>query len=109
MSLSVACRDEDVHGAQALTWGYMTDLLQAAVDAHGGLERWNQLKTVKASLSITGAIWQLKRKPDVLKDVSIEAELHKERLTTHFNGQGLCTGFRAESNHGPHRKRSPRG
>ena len=62
----------------------MNDLLQVAVDAHGGLSRWNQLKRVKAGLSITGAIWQLKCKPDALADVSIEAELHKERLTTHF-------------------------
>ena len=66
----------------------MNDLLQVAVDAHGGLSRWKQLKRVKASLSITGAIWQLKGKPDALADVSIEVELHKERLTTHFNGQG---------------------
>jgi hypothetical protein len=71
----------------------MNDLLQVAVNAHGGLSRWNQLKTVKASLSITGAIWQLKGKPGVLKDVSIEAELHKERLITHFNGQGVRTIF----------------
>ena len=71
----------------------MNDLLQLAVDAHGGLSRWNQLKTVRASLSITGAIWHLKGKPDVLKDVSIEAELHQERLTTHFNGQGKRTVF----------------
>ena len=71
----------------------MNDLLQVAVDAHGGLSRWNQLKRVKASLSITGAIWQLKGKPDALADVSIEAELHEERLTTHFNGQGTRTVF----------------
>src|ERR1700674_5166457 len=71
----------------------MNDLLQGAVDAHGGLSRWNQLKTVKASLSITGAIWQVKGKPDALKDVSIEAQLHKEKLTTHFNGQGKRTVF----------------
>jgi hypothetical protein len=71
----------------------MTDLMKAAVDAHGGLSRWNQLKTVKASLSITGVIWQLKGKPDFLKDVTIEAELHKERLTTHFNGQDLRAVF----------------
>jgi len=43
----------------------MNDLLQVAVNAHAGLERRNQLKTVKASVSITGAIWQLKGKPDV--------------------------------------------
>jgi hypothetical protein len=71
----------------------MNDLLQVAVDAHGGLSRWNQLKRVKASLSITGAIWQVKGKPDILKDVSIEAELHEERLTTHFNGKGIRTVF----------------
>jgi hypothetical protein len=71
----------------------MNDLLQFAVDAHGGLARWNQLTIVKANLSITGAIWQLKGKPDVLKDIRIEADLHKERLITHFNGQGLFTVF----------------
>ncbi len=71
----------------------MNDLLRAAVEAHGRLLRWSQLKTLKASLSITGAIWRLKGKPDMLKDISIEAELHRERLTTHFNGQGLCTVF----------------
>jgi len=71
----------------------MNDLLQVAVDAHGGLSRWNQLKRVKASLSITRAIWQMKGKPDILNDVSIEAELHKERLTTHFNGKGIRTVF----------------
>jgi hypothetical protein len=71
----------------------MPDLLRAAVEAHGGLLRWNQLNAVKASLSITGAIWQLKGKPDVLRDSSIEAELRKERLTTHFNGKGKRTIF----------------
>ena len=68
--------------------GICLTLLRAAVEAHGGLLQWNQLNGVKASLSITGAIWQLKGKPDVLRDSSIEAELRKERLTTHFNGQG---------------------
>jgi hypothetical protein len=33
----------------------MTDLLQAVVDAHGGVSRWNQLKAVKSSISTTGA------------------------------------------------------
>ena len=71
----------------------MNDLLQVAGNAHGGLSRWNELKRVKANLSITGAVFQVKGKSDVLKDVSIEAELHKERLTTHFNGQGTRTIF----------------
>jgi len=77
-----------------LSWRrHITDRQQAAVDAHGGLLRWNQLKTVKASLSITGAIWQLKGKPNTLKDTSIEAELHNKRLIIPFNGQGTRTLF----------------
>jgi len=43
---------------------HMNDLLSAAVNAHGGLSRWNQLKTVTATLSVTGAIWEVKGKPD---------------------------------------------
>jgi hypothetical protein len=70
---------------------HMNDLLSAAVNSHGGLSRWSQLKTVTATLSITGAIWEVKGKPDALKDVSIEAQPQKESLTTHFNGQGKRT------------------
>jgi hypothetical protein len=42
----------------------MNDLLELAVEAHGGLKRWSQLTTVKASLSITGMLWQLKGQPE---------------------------------------------
>ena len=31
----------------------MSDLLNLAVEAHGGLKRWSQLTVVKASLSIS--------------------------------------------------------
>jgi hypothetical protein len=51
------------------------------------------LKTVKARLSITGAIWQLKGKPDVLQDVNIDAQLQKENLTMHFSDQDKRSVF----------------
>jgi hypothetical protein len=62
----------------------MNDLLELAVDAHGGLKRWSQLTTVKASLSITGKLWQLKAQPEALKDVVVEAQLKRQQLTTHL-------------------------
>jgi hypothetical protein len=71
----------------------MNELLELAIDAHGGLERWNQLKSVRASMSITGAIYHLKGKPDVLKDVAIEAELHKQTLVMHYRDQQRRTMF----------------
>jgi hypothetical protein len=38
----------------------MTDLLMLAVDAHGGLARWNRFKTLNARISMEGALWQAK-------------------------------------------------
>jgi hypothetical protein len=49
----------------------MNDLLKLAVEVHGGLERWNQLKAVKADMSITGGIWYVKGRPDVLRRVRV--------------------------------------
>src|SRR6266436_4503237 len=46
----------------------MNDLLNLAVEAHGGLKRWSQLTVVKASVSITGELWQLKAQSGVLDE-----------------------------------------
>ena len=47
----------------------MNELLNLAVEAHGGLARWNKLKTVKVAASITGAIWYLKSQGNALNKV----------------------------------------
>jgi hypothetical protein len=65
----------------------MNELLSLAVKAHGGLERWNKIQTVRVAASITGAIWYVKGKPDVLKDVVLTAETKTERVTVDFSGQ----------------------
>ena len=65
----------------------MNSLLKLATEAHGGVDRWNDLRSLKANLSVTGGIWHVKGKPDILKDIRIELPLHKERLVTHFVGQ----------------------
>lgn len=71
----------------------MNDLLKIVVEAHGGLDRWNQLKSVNVQASITGGIWYVKGRPDVLKDVVIDARLHTEKLTMSFPGQSKKTVF----------------
>jgi hypothetical protein len=65
----------------------MSELLDLAVKAHGGLDRWNRVKTIKVAASITGAIWYVKGKGDFLKNVVLTAETRKERLTVDFPGQ----------------------
>jgi hypothetical protein len=71
----------------------MNQLLDLAVKAHGGLERWNKVKSVKVAASITGAIWFVKSKGDVLKDVIATIDTQKERLTMDFPGQEKRTVF----------------
>ena len=34
----------------------MNDLLERAVTAHGGLDRWSKLKSITLDASITGAV-----------------------------------------------------
>ena len=69
----------------------MNSLLKLATEAHGGVDRWNHLKSLKADLSVPGGIWYVKGRPDVLKDIRIECPLHEERLTTHLSGRTIVS------------------
>ncbi len=71
----------------------MNELLKLAVNAHGGLARWNQLKTITASMSSTGAIWHIKGRPGVLKDIVMELSLHEEKVVTRYRDQNRRTIF----------------
>lgn len=68
-------------------------LLNLAVRAHGGLDRWNKVKAIKVAASITGGIWYVKGKPDVLKNVVLTAETRNERVTVDFPGQNKRAVF----------------
>ena len=65
----------------------MNDLLELAIKAHGGLERWSSVASINAPASITGAIWYVKGQPDVLKDVVVKADTESERLAMSFVGK----------------------
>ena len=69
------------------------DLLDSAVAAHGGLDRWNQVKSITVDASITGALWSLKSQDDALKNVRFEVDTTRERLTMDFAGQDKRSVF----------------
>jgi hypothetical protein len=72
----------------------MNDLLAMALEAHGGIERWNEFKSLRAELSIGGAIWQIKQQPGLLTDKIFEIRTHEEYLTiTPFTQPGLRAVF----------------
>jgi hypothetical protein len=57
----------------------MNDLLAHALE--GGLQRWDEFKTLKTELSVNGAIWRIKQQPGLLADKVFEIETHAERVT----------------------------
>ena len=61
----------------------MNELLNATIDAHGGLGRWNELDAVSARLLQDGAEWALKGQAGALADVFVRATLHQQRVSHH--------------------------
>jgi hypothetical protein len=71
----------------------MNELLNLALKAHGGLDRWNKVKAIKVAASITGTIWYVKGKADFLKNVVLTSETRHERVTVDFPGQNKRATF----------------
>jgi hypothetical protein len=86
--------DRDVTGS--LTHEDGPALLDLAVEAHGGLARWNKVSSITIDASITGAIWHAKGQPDVLKDIVMVVDTQRQRVTTSFAGQDRTTIFEPE-------------
>ena len=65
----------------------MSDLLEVAVVAHGGLDRWKGITSIDVAASITGATWFVKGKGDALKNVRFDVDTTRELLKMDFVGQ----------------------
>ena len=59
----------------------LPDLAKVAIEAHGGLERWNQFESLTARLVQGGVLWGLKGKAEVLERASVKVALRKERAS----------------------------
>lgn len=56
----------------------MSDLVGLTIDAHGGLERFNQFSYLSARLNQGGVLWGLKGKPTVLEHCNVRVDLKRE-------------------------------
>jgi len=52
----------------------MSELLQLALQAHGGLDRWRQLQALDLRLSMSGALYKLKGFPEGLPDTMVRLD-----------------------------------
>jgi len=58
----------------------MTELLDLAIAAHGGWDRWQDVTTITAKARIGGALWASRGKAGILDDVTATAQAHVPRL-----------------------------
>jgi hypothetical protein len=56
------------------------ELLQLALEAHGGLERWRKVKRLDARLTLAGYLFELKRHPAGLRSVSVQVDTRSPRV-----------------------------
>jgi hypothetical protein len=54
----------------------MSDLLELAITAHGGLELWQQVRKLNAHIAIGGGMWGLKGWAGVLADAQVSIDPH---------------------------------
>jgi hypothetical protein len=68
----------------------MNELLELALNAHGGLERWREVQTIDLKLSITGGLFRIKGFPEGLPNVSmhIEAQRPAVNITPYKTSDG---------------------
>jgi hypothetical protein len=62
----------------------LDNLLKFAVEAHGGLSTWDKLQSLHASVSIGGALWDLKQLPGLFKNTRVDLKLRNEHVVTHL-------------------------
>ena len=60
----------------------MDSLLKIAIDAHGGLNAWNQFENLRASVSIGGALWEQKQLPGLFNNSRIDLKLRQQQVIT---------------------------
>jgi hypothetical protein len=75
----------------------VSELLDLAVNAHGGLDAWNRHESVWVDLSIGGAIWDLKGQSGLFTTATYEADLHRQRAVLgHFRDASRLVRFSPE-------------
>ena len=55
----------------------MSDLLELAMSAHGGLDRWREIKTLDLRMSLTGSLFRIKGYPEGVPNVLMHVDTQR--------------------------------
>ncbi|MCO6003459.1 hypothetical protein NE236_00520 [Actinoallomurus purpureus] len=58
----------------------MSDLLDLVLEAHGGLQRWQEARTIHAKGSLGGHLWTLRGQEGILATADMTVDVQRQRL-----------------------------
>ncbi|MCS5717194.1 hypothetical protein N1027_03485 [Herbiconiux sp. CPCC 205763] len=67
----------------------MDALLQAVLDANGGIARWETASTITARIEYGGPFWEFKGQPEFAGHAQVEARVHEEWIRFTQEGSGV--------------------
>ena len=70
----------------------LSSLLDRAVDAHGGMERWRKVILLDVRLSVSGSLFEIKGHPEGLHDVVAHIDPQRPAVTICPFGRPDCRG-----------------
>jgi len=59
----------------------LRNLVDLAIEAHGGLKLWPEIKEVELRLSLTGVLFQIKGYPAGLPNITMKIAAHEQRMS----------------------------
>lgn len=71
----------------------MSDLLDLALHAHGGLERWREVQSLDVRLSLTGELFRLKGYPEGMPNVTMRIDAREPAVVITPYAQPHGRGF----------------
>lgn len=75
----------------------MSDLLELAMHAHGGFERWREINSLDVRVSLTGQMYAIKGQPQGMADVLMHVDAREPSVAVSpFGGRGHVGYFRPE-------------
>jgi hypothetical protein len=73
----------------------MNDLLELAVAAHGGADRWSAVRRIHLHLSVTGALFHIKGLPDGMTDIVMSVDAREQAVKiAPYSRSDLRGGYR---------------
>jgi hypothetical protein len=73
----------------------MNDLVELVQTKHGSNPSWEAARAVSAKLRVHGVFWPFKGQPDLLGDVTVTADLTRQRISMTPFGEGQTLTFDA--------------